>query len=86
MELGYGEVDGFMCVLLVCMFGYWYEFVEVSMVCYEVLSCGGEMLCLILYVCMFEWLKWLYFFYFYLLLILCEIYVVVCCELLVWLF
>lgn len=81
-ELGHGEVDGFMRVLLARMPGFRHEFVEASTARYEALSRGGQTLCSTLHVRTPERLKWLYFSHLYPPLISREIHVVVRRELL----
>lgn len=76
-ELGHGEVDGFMRVLLPRIAGYRHEFVEASTARYEALSRGGETLCSTLHVRTPERLQWLYFSHLYPPLVSREIHVVV---------
>ncbi|WP_457418371.1 TIGR02285 family protein [Roseateles sp. P5_E7] len=76
-ELGHGEVDGFMRVLLARMPQYRHEFVEASTARYEALSRNGETLCSTLHVRTPARLSWLYFSHLYPALISREIHVIV---------
>ena len=76
-ELGHGEVDGFMRVLLARMPGYRHEFVEASTARYEAESRGGETLCSSLHVRTPERLAWLYFSHLYPAQVSREIHVIV---------
>jgi uncharacterized protein (TIGR02285 family) len=76
-ELGHGEVDGFMRVLLKRMPEYRHEFVEASTARYEAESRRGETLCSTMHVRTPERLQWLYFSHLYPPLISREIHVVV---------
>lgn len=60
-ELGRGELDGFMRVLLPRMPGYRHEFVEVSTTRYEALSRSGQTLCSTLHVRTPARTDWAYF-------------------------
>lgn len=64
-ELGHGEVDGFMRVLLPRIAGYRHEFVEASTARFEALSRSGQTLCSTLHVRTPERLQWLYFSHLY---------------------
>ena len=64
-ELGHGEVDGFMRVLLKRMPEYRHEFVEASTARYEAESRRGETLCSTMHVRTPERLQWLYFSHLY---------------------
>lgn len=64
-ELGRGEVDGFMRVLLPRMAGVQHEFVEASTTRYEALSRSGETLCSTLHVRTPARSSWLYFSHLY---------------------
>lgn len=76
-ELGRGEVDGFMRVLLARMPGYLHEFVESSTARYEAESRRGQTLCSTLHVRTPERLQWAYFSHLYPPLISREIHVIV---------
>lgn len=76
-ELGRGEVDGFMRVLLPRMAGFRHEFVEASTARYEALSRSGQTLCSTLHVRTAERLEWLYFSHLYPPLVSREIHVIV---------
>ncbi|MBV8035500.1 TIGR02285 family protein [Roseateles sp.] len=76
-ELGRGEVDGFMRVLLPRMPGYRHEFVEASTARYETESRRGRTLCSTLHVRTPERLQWLYFSHLYPPLASREIHVIV---------
>ncbi|WP_457389836.1 TIGR02285 family protein [Roseateles sp. P5_E1] len=76
-ELGHGEVDGFMRVLLARMPEFRHEFVEASTARYEAESRRGETLCSTLHVRTPERLQWLYFSHLYPPLISREIHVIV---------
>jgi len=76
-ELGYGELDGFMRVLLPRMAGVQHEFVEASTTRYEALSNSGETLCSTLHVRTPARSGWLYFSHLYPPLASREIHVVV---------
>ena len=76
-ELGRGEVDGFMRVLLARMPGWQHEFVEASTARYEALSRSGQTLCSTLHVRTPERLDWLYFSHLYPPLVSREIHVIV---------
>ncbi len=76
-ELGHGEVDGFMRVLLKRMPEYRHEFVEASTARYEAESRRGETLCSTMHVRTPERLQWLYFSHLYPPLISREIHVIV---------
>lgn len=64
-ELGHGELDGFMRVLLSRMPGYRHEFVEVSTARYEALSRAGDTLCSTLHVRTPARTDWAYFSHLY---------------------
>jgi uncharacterized protein (TIGR02285 family) len=64
-ELGHGEVDGFMRVLLARMPQYRHEFVEAGTARFEALSRSGETMCSTLHVRTPERLQWLYFSHLY---------------------
>lgn len=64
-ELGHGEVDGFLRVLLPRMHGYRHEFVEASTARFEAASRSGETMCSALHVRTPERLQWLYFSHLY---------------------
>lgn len=64
-ELGHGEVDGFMRVLLARMPQFQHEFVEASTTRYEALSRSGETLCSTLHVRTPARSSWLYFSHLY---------------------
>ncbi|MFT7776374.1 hypothetical protein [Roseateles sp.] len=64
-ELGRGEVDGFMRVLLPRMSGYRHAFVEASTARYEAESRRGQTLCSTLHVRTPERLRWLHFSHLY---------------------
>ena len=81
-ELGHGEVDGFMRVLLARMPGQRHEFVEASTARYEAESRRGQTLCSTLHVRTPERLQWLYFSHLYPPLVSREIHVIVRRELL----
>ncbi|KQW45629.1 hypothetical protein ASD88_12105 [Pelomonas sp. Root662] len=76
-ELGRGEVDGFMRVLLARMPGYRHEFIEASTARYERESLRGQTLCSTLHVRTPERMKWLYFSHLYPPLASREIHVIV---------
>lgn len=76
-ELGRGELDGFMRVLLPRMAGVQHEFVEASTTRYEALSRSGHTLCSTLHVRTPERLGWLYFSHLYPPLVSREIHVIV---------
>lgn len=76
-ELGHGEVDGFMRVLLARMPGYRHEFVEASTARYEAESRAGQTLCSTLHVRTPARVDWLYFSHLYPPLVSREIHVVV---------
>jgi uncharacterized protein (TIGR02285 family) len=76
-ELGNGEVDGFLRLLLPRMPGYRHEFVEVNTARFEALSRSGEALCSALHVRTPQRLEWLYFSHLYPPLASREIHVVV---------
>lgn len=76
-ELGRGEVDGFMRVLLARLPGYRHEFVEASTARYEAESRRGLTLCSTLHVRTPERLRWLYFSHLYPPLASREIHVIV---------
>ncbi|KQY90328.1 MULTISPECIES: hypothetical protein [Roseateles] len=76
-ELGRGEVDGFMRVLLARMPGFRHEFVEASTARYEALSRSGETLCSTLHVRTPARAGWLYFSHLYPPLVSREIHVIV---------
>ncbi|MBI3350654.1 MAG: TIGR02285 family protein [Burkholderiales bacterium] len=81
-ELGHGEVDGFMRVLLARMPAQRHEFVEASTARYEAESRSGQTLCSTLHVRTPERLQWLYFSHLYPPLVSREIHVIVRRELL----
>ncbi|MCY4755828.1 hypothetical protein [Pelomonas aquatica] len=76
-ELGGGEVDGFMRVLLARMPGFHHEFVEASTTRYEAESRRGETLCSALHVRTPARAGWLYFSHLYPALASREIHVIV---------
>jgi len=76
-ELGHGEVDGFMRVLLPRMPQYRHEFVEAGTARYEALSRSGETLCSTLHVRTLARAEWLYFSHLYPPLVSREIHVIV---------
>ena len=76
-ELGHGEVDGFMRVLLARMPSYRHEFVEASTARYEAMSRSGETLCSTLHVRTPARVDWLYFSHLYPPLVSREIHVIV---------
>lgn len=76
-ELGHGEVDGFMRVLLARMPEFRHEFVEASTARYEAESRRGETLCSTMHVRTPERLQWAYFSHLYPPLISREIHVIV---------
>jgi uncharacterized protein (TIGR02285 family) len=76
-ELGHGELDGFMRVLLARMPEYRHEFVEASTTRYEAESRRGETLCSTLHVRTPERLQWLYFSHLYPPLVSREVHVIV---------
>ncbi|MFG6429943.1 hypothetical protein [Roseateles sp. LYH14W] len=76
-ELGRGEVDGFMRVLLPRMAGVQHAFIEASTTRYEALSRSGQTLCSTLHVRTPERLSWLYFSHLYPSLVSREIHVIV---------
>ncbi|MBW8845846.1 MAG: TIGR02285 family protein [Burkholderiales bacterium] len=76
-ELGHGEVDGFMRVLLARMPGYRHEFVEASTARYEAESRAGQTLCSTLHVRTPARVDWLYFSHLYPPLVSREIHVIV---------
>lgn len=76
-ELGGGEVDGFLRVLLPRMPQYGHEFVEASTARYEALSRSGETLCSALHVRTPKRVGWLYFSHLYPPLASREIHVIV---------
>jgi len=76
-ELGHGEVDGFMRVLLARMPEYRHEFVETSTARYEALSRSGETLCSTMHVRTPARAEWLYFSHLYPPLASREIHVIV---------
>jgi uncharacterized protein (TIGR02285 family) len=82
-ELGRGEVDGFMRVLLARMPEFQHEFVEASTTRYEALSRSGETLCSALHVRTPARSSWLYFSHLYPPLASREIHVIVRREALV---
>jgi uncharacterized protein (TIGR02285 family) len=76
-ELGRGEVDGFMRVLLARMPQFRHEFVEASTARYEAASRSGETLCSALHVRTPARLEWLYFSHLYPPLVSREVHVIV---------
>lgn len=76
-ELGHGEIDGFMRVLLARMPEYRHEFVEAGTARYEALSRSGETLCSTMHLRTPARLEWLYFSHLYPPLVSREIHVVV---------
>src|ERR1700741_4144093 len=64
-ELGHGEVDGFMRVLLARMPQYRHEFVEASTARYEAESRTGQTLCSTMHVRTPARVDWLYFSHMY---------------------
>jgi len=76
-ELGHGEVDGFMRVLLSRMPEYRHEFVEASTARYEAQSRSGETLCSTMHVRTPARMEWLYFSHLYPPLISRELHVIV---------
>lgn len=76
-ELGHGEVDGFMRVLLARMPEFRHEFVDASTARYEAESRRGETLCSTMHVRTSERLQWAYFSHLYPPLISREIHVIV---------
>jgi len=76
-ELGHGEVDGFMRVLLARMPQFKHEFVEASTARYEAASRSGETLCSTLHVRTPARAGWLYFSHLYPPLMSREIHVIV---------
>ena len=76
-ELGHGEVDGFLRVLLTRMPEFQHEFVEASTARYEALSRSGQTLCSALHVRTPARTAWLYFSHLFPPLISREIHVVV---------
>lgn len=80
-ELGHGEVDGFMRVLLARMPEYRHEFVESSTARYEAESRRGQTLCSTMHVRTPERLQWAYFSHLYPPLISRELHVIVRREL-----
>jgi uncharacterized protein (TIGR02285 family) len=76
-ELGHGEVDGFLRVLLPRMPQFQHEFVEASTARYEALSRGGQTLCSALHVRTPARAGWLYFSHLYPPLVSREIHVIV---------
>ncbi|HEY9105079.1 MAG TPA: TIGR02285 family protein [Roseateles sp.] len=76
-ELGRGEVDGFMRVLMARMPQFQHEFVEASTARYEAASRSGETLCSALHVRTPARLNWLYFSHLYPPLVSREIHVIV---------
>lgn len=76
-ELGHGEVDGFMRVLLARMPGWRHEFVEASTARYETESRRGQTLCSTMHVRTPERLAWAWFSHLYPPLVSREIHVVV---------
>lgn len=76
-ELGHGELDGFMRVLLARMPQYRHEFVEASTARFEALSRSGETLCSTMHVRTPARLQWLYFSHLYPPLVSREIHVIV---------
>ncbi|MFG6485314.1 hypothetical protein ACG04R_01450 [Roseateles sp. BYS78W] len=76
-ELGHGEVDGYLRVLLPRMPQFQHEFVEASTARYEALSRSGQTLCSALHVRTPARAEWLYFSHLYPPLISREIHVVV---------
>lgn len=76
-ELGQGEVDGFMRLLLARLPEYRHEFVEASTARYEAESRRGETLCSALHVRTPARLKWAYFSHLYPPLVSREVHVVV---------
>jgi len=76
-ELGNGEVDGFMRLLLARMPEYRHEFVEASTARFEALTRSGETLCSALHVRTPQRLEWLYFSHLYPAQVSREIHVVV---------
>lgn len=76
-ELGHGEVDGFLRVLLKRMPQFRHEFVEASTARYEAESRRGETLCSALHVRTPERVQWLYFSHLYPALTSREIHVIV---------
>lgn len=76
-ELGHGEVDGFMRVLLARMPQYRHEFVEASTARYEAESRRGETLCSTMHVRTPARLDWLYFSHLYPPLVSRELHVIV---------
>jgi uncharacterized protein (TIGR02285 family) len=76
-ELGHGEVDGFLRVLLARMPEFRHEFVEASTARYEALSRGGETLCSAMHVRTPARAEWLYFSHLYPPLASREIHVIV---------
>lgn len=80
-ELGHGEVDGFLRLLVARLPGYRHEFVDASTARFEAMTRGGETLCSVLHVRTPERLRWLYFSHLYPPLVSREIHVVVRREL-----
>lgn len=76
-ELGRGEVDGFLRVLLARMPEFQHEFVEASTTRYEALVRGGQTLCSALHVRTPERADWLYFSHLYPPLVSRELHVIV---------
>lgn len=76
-ELGHGEVDGFMRVLLTRMPNFRHEFVESSTARYEAESRRGQTLCSTMHVRTPERLQWAYFSHLYPPLISRELHVIV---------
>lgn len=76
-ELGHGEVDGFLRVLLARMPEFRHEFVEASTARYEALSHDGETLCSAMHVRTPARAEWLYFSHLYPPLASREIHVIV---------
>ncbi|MFN3303209.1 MAG: hypothetical protein ACK44A_05745, partial [Roseateles sp.] len=80
-ELGHGEVDGFLRLLVARLPGYRHEFVDASTARFEAMTRGGETLCSVLHVRTPERLRWLYFSHLYPPLVSREIHVIVRREL-----
>jgi len=76
-DLGRGEVDGFLRLLIQRLPEYRHEFVEASTPRYEALSRQGQTLCSVLHVRRPERLEWLYFTHLYPALLSRQIHVIV---------
>lgn len=76
-DLGRGEVDGFLRLLIQRMPEYRHEFVEASTPRFEALSRQGQALCSVLHVRRPERLEWLYFTHLYPALLSRQIHVIV---------